>query len=123
MPIARIPSSCYHFCVLLHKSPYLRTLPVRYYTMSSGPSRPGSPPIPDLDDWSGSESGGLASKQVETTRGVETQGSGSASAERAGPVDPAHDVKNEAADNVKMGRTASEDTPRNSVMITYMNLI
>ena len=41
--------------------------------MSSGPSRPGSSPIPDLDEWSGSESGGLASKPVETTRGVEPQ--------------------------------------------------
>ena len=85
--------------------------------MSSGASRPDSP-IPDLDlqvgDWSGSEKD-LASKPVEITRGVKTQGFGSATAERAGPVDPAHDVKNEAADNVKMGRTASEDTPRTSV--------
>ena len=86
--------------------------------MSSVPSRPKTPPTSDrIAAWSiafGSESG-LAGTTVETTRGVETQGSGSASAERAGPVDPAHYVKNEAADNVKMGRTASEDTPRNSV--------
>ena len=85
--------------------------------MSSGASRPDSP-IPDLDlqvgDWSGSEKD-LASKPIEITRGVETQGFGSATAERAGPVDPAHDVKNEAAENVKMGGTASEDHPRNSV--------
>ena len=40
-----------------------------------------------------------------------------ASVEREGSVDPAHDVKNEAADNVKMGRTASEDTPRDSVTV------
>ena len=85
--------------------------------MSSGASRPNSP-VPDLDlqvgDWSGSEKD-LASKPVETTRGVKSQGFGSATTERAGPVDPAHDVKNEAADNVKMGRTASEDTPHTSV--------
>ena len=80
-------------------------------------SRPDSP-IPDLDlqvgDWSGSEKD-LASKPVEITRGVETHGSDSTSAEREGSVDPAHDVKNEAAENIKMGGTASEDTPRNSV--------
>ena len=88
--------------------------------MSSCPSRSGSPPIPDLDDWSGSESGGLASKQVETTRGVETKGSGSPTAETAGQVDPEHDVKNEAADDVKMGRDASGDAPRNSVNTPYL---
>ena len=85
--------------------------------MSSGPSRPGSPPIPDLDEWSGSESGGLASKQVETTRGVETKDSVSPTTERAGSVDPAHDVKDEAAENVKMGGTADQKIARNSVMI------
>ena len=83
--------------------------------MSSGPSRPGSPPIPDLDEWSGSESGGLASKPVETTRGVETKDSVSPTTEGAGFVDPAHDVKDEAAENVKMGGTANQDHPRNSV--------
>ena len=83
--------------------------------MSSGPSRPGSPPIPDLDDWSGSESGGLASKPVETTRGVETKDSVSPTTEGAGFVDPAHDVKDEAAENVKMGGTADQNPPRNSV--------
>ena len=119
MSIAHIPSSCYHFCVLLHKSPYLRTLPVRYYTMSSGPSRPGSPPIPDLDDWSGSESGSLASKQVETTRGVETKGSGSASAGREAFAETAHDVQDEAAENVKMGGTAEERNARNSVTSVF----
>ena len=82
-----------HFCVLLHKSPYSRTLSVRYYTMSSGPSRPGSPPIPDLDEWSGSESGGLASKPVETTRGA-------GDSERGALADTEHDVKDEAAENV-----------------------
>ena len=85
--------------------------------MSAAPSRPKTPPTKDRRAaWSiafGSESG-LAGTTVETTRGVETHGSDSASAERAGPVDPAHDVKNEAADNVKMGRTASENTPHNS---------
>ena len=94
-----------HFCVLLHKSPYSRTLSVRYYTMSSGPSRPGSPPIPDLDEWSGSESGGLASKPVETTRGVYSLDRDLTS-EREVLADTAHDVKDEAAENVKMGGTA-----------------
>ena len=83
--------------------------------MSSGPSRPGSPPIPDLDEWSGSVSGGLASKPVETTRGVETKDPVSQTTEGAGFVDPAHDVKDEAAENVNMGRIANRDHPGNSV--------
>ena len=83
--------TCCHFCVLLHKSPYSRTLSVRYYTMSSGPSRPGSPPIPDLDEWSGSESGGLASKPVETTRGVDPHDRDSTSTEREVLADTAHE--------------------------------
>ena len=74
--------------------------------MSSGPSRPGSPPIPDLDEWSGSESGGLASKPVETTRGVDTYDRDSTSTEREVLADTAHDVKDEAAENVNMGRIA-----------------
>ena len=81
--------------------------------MSSGPSRPGSPPIPDLDEWSGSESGGLASKPVETTRGVEPQHD--STSEREVLADTAHDVKDEAAENVKMGGTADQKIARNSV--------
>ena len=86
--------------------------------MSSGASRPDSP-IPDLDlqvgDWSGSEKD-LASKPIEITRGVETHGSGSPT---EGQVDPSHDGKDEAADNVKMGGTADGKMPRNSVMILH----
>ena len=81
--------------------------------MSSGPSRPGSPPIPDLDEWSGSESGGLASKPVETTRGVKPQHD--SMSEREVLADTAHDVKDEAAENVKMGGTADQKIARNSV--------
>ena len=83
--------------------------------MSSGPSRPGSPPIPDLDEWSGSESGGLASKPVETTRGVDTYDRDSTSTEREVLADTAHDVKDEAAENVNMGGTAEQKIPHNSV--------
>ena len=85
--------------------------------MSSGPSRPGSPPIPDLDEWSGSESGGLASKPVETTRGVEPQRD--LTSEREVLSDTAHDVKDEAAENVKMGGTADQKIPRYSVIYIY----
>ena len=83
--------------------------------MSSGPSRPGSPPIPDLDDWSGSESGGLASKPVETTRGVEPQRD--LTSEREVLSDTAHDVKDEAAENVNMGRIANRHHPGDSVSL------
>ena len=85
--------------------------------MSSGPSRPGSPPIPDLDEWSGSESGGLASKPVETTRGVDPHDRDSTSTEREVLADTAHDVKDEAAENVKMGGTADQKIARNSVIL------
>ena len=64
---------------------------------------------PDLDEWSGSESGGLASKPVETTRGVDTYDRDSTSTEREVLADTAHDVKDEAAENVKMGGTAEID--------------
>ena len=77
--------------------------------MSSGPSRPGSPPIPDLDEWSGSESGGLASKPVETTRGA-------GDSERGAFADTEHDVKDEAAENVNMGGTADQKILRDSVI-------
>ena len=83
--------------------------------MSSGPSRPGSPPIPDLDEWSGSESGGLASKPVETTRGVDSLDRDSTS-EREVLADTAHDVKDGAAENVKTGGTADQKIPLNSVI-------
>ena len=84
--------------------------------MSSDPSRPDSP-IPDLDlevgDWSGSEKD-LASKPVETV--VTTRGAGdSTSTEREVLADTAHDVKDEAAENVKMDGTADQETLRNSV--------
>ena len=79
--------------------------------MSSSPSKPDSP-IPELDDWSGSEKG-FANRPVGTTRGVETHGSGSPT---EGQVDPSHDGKDEAADNVEMGGTADGEKPRDSVM-------
>ena len=80
--------------------------------MSSSPSKPDSP-IPELDDWSGSEKG-FANRPVETTRGAETYGSGSPT---EGQVDPSHDGRSEAADNVKMGGTADGKMPRNSVSL------
>ena len=80
--------------------------------MSSDPSRPDSP-IPDLDlevgDWSGSEKD-LASRPVETV--VTTRGAGDS---ERGAADTAHDVKDEAAENVNMGRTAKRDDLRDSV--------
>ena len=79
--------------------------------MSSSPSKPDSP-IPELDDWSGSEKG-FANRPVETTRGAETYGSGSPT---EGQVDPSHDGKDEAADNVKMGGTADGEKDRDSVI-------
>ena len=81
--------------------------------MSSDPSRPDSP-IPDLDlevgDWSGSEKD-LASKPVETV--VTTRGAGDS--EREAFADTEHDVKDEAAENVNMGRTANQHHHRDSV--------
>ena len=73
--------------------------------MSSDPSRPDSP-IPDLDlevgDWSGSEKD-LASRPVETV--VTTRGAGDSV--REVHTDTEHDVKDEAAENVNMGRIAN----------------
>ena len=74
-------------------------------------------PIQDLDlevgDWSGSEKD-LASKPVETV--VTTRGAGNSTlTQREVLADTAHDVKDEAAENVKMGGTANQDHPRNSV--------
>ena len=79
--------------------------------MSSDPSRPDSP-IPDLDDWSGSEKD-LASRPVETV--VTTRGAGDS---ERGAADTAHDVKDEAAENVNMGRTANQHHHRDSVIYT-----
>ena len=89
--------------------------------MSSDPSRPDSP-IPDLDlevgDWSGSEKD-LASKPIETV--VTTRGAGeSTSTEREVLADTAHDVKDEAAENVKMGGTADQKIARNSVRLVLL---
>ena len=83
--------------------------------MSSDPSRPDSP-IPDLDlevgDWSGSEKD-LASRPVETV--VTTRGAGDS--ERGAFADTEHDVKDEAAENVNMGRIANRHHLRDSVII------
>ena len=81
--------------------------------MSSDPSRPDSP-IPDLDlevgDWSGSEKD-LASRPVKTV--VTTRGAGDF--ERGAFADTEHDVKDEAAENVKMGGIANQHHPCDSV--------
>ena len=83
--------------------------------MSSDPSRPDSP-IPDLDlevgDWSGSEKD-LASRPVETV--VTTRGAGDSV--REVHADTEHDVKDEAAENVNMGRTANQHHHRDSVIL------
>ena len=88
--------------------------------MSSDPSRPDSP-IPDLDlevgDWSGSEKD-LASRPVETV--VTTRGAGDS--EREAFADTEHNVKDEAAENVNMGRTADQKIPRNSVRLTVIQI-
>ena len=86
--------------------------------MSSDPSRPDSP-IPDLDlevgDWSGSEKD-LAGKLIQTV--VTTRGAGeSTSTEREVLADTAHDVKDEAAENVNMGGIANQHHPRDSVRL------
>ena len=87
--------------------------------MSSDPSRPDSP-IPDLDlevgDWSGSEKD-LASRPIETV--VTTRGAGDS--ERGAFADTEHDVKDEAAENVNMGRTANQHHHRDSVIILNGN--
>ena len=79
--------------------------------MSSDPSRPDSS-RPDLDDWSGSEKD-LASGPVETV--VTTRGAGDS--ERGAFADTEHDVKDEAAENVNMGRIANRHHLRDSVSI------
>ena len=83
--------------------------------MSSDPSRPDSP-IPDLDlevgDWSGSEKD-LASRPVETV--VTTRGAGDSV--REVHADTEHDVEDEAAENINMGRTASQHHHCDSVNI------
>ena len=72
--------------------------------MSSSPSKPDSP-IPDLDAWSGSEED-FANRPVAITRGVETIGSGSPT---EGQVDPSHDGRKEAADNVDVTVNSATD--------------